>query len=316
MGSMMLSRKNILRMRADILDAIRFFFKKKGYLEVQTPQIVKELAPEPYIDAFEIKRPPSDMSDKKTASFLIPSPELMMKRLLAEGFERIFQICKVFRKNESGQRHLTEFTMLEWYCSDCDYNRLMSECEELLPFCAEAAGHTSHTVTYDGWQLNMSPPFERITVRDAYLRHAGWDPFVSFDADRFDEDMTLKVEKKLPRSRPCFLLDYPAQCASLARLKPDNPLAAERVELYAGGLELANGFSELNDSQEQTLRFKNDMVLRKRLGMTCYPWPNAFLEDICKMPRCAGMALGVDRLVMLLANTQEISRTVTFSEDC
>lgn len=306
----MLSRKKILKIRSDIVDAIRLFFKKRGYLEVQTPQLVRELAPEPYIEAFEIQQ---SKRHQKTPYFLITSPELMMKRLIAEGFERIFQICKVFRKEESGERHLQEFTMLEWYCAHADYRTLMQECESLLLFCAEAAGSKTTAITYNGTQIDILPPFKQITVRDAYINYAGWDPFERFDENRFDEDMTM-IEKRLPASRPCFLMDYPTQRAALARLKPDDQKVAERVELYAGGLELANGFSELNDSDEQIKRFEEDMRLRKLMRMADYPFPQHFLADMKRLPTCAGMALGIDRLVMLLANATDIRQTVTFAE--
>lgn len=306
----MLSREKILQTRSAVVDAIRLFFKKRDYLEVQTPQLVRELAPEPYIDAFEMQQ---TKCHQKTPYFLITSPELMMKRLIAEGFKRIFQICKVFRKEETGSKHLQEFTMLEWYCAHADYHILMQECETLLAICAEATGSKTATITYNGIQINLMPPFERITVRDAYLQHVGWNPFECFDEDRFDEDMAI-IEKKLPASKPCFLMDYPAQRAALARLKPDDQKVAERVELYAGGLELANGFSELNDSNEQRKRFEEDMRLRKLMGMADYPFPQQFLADIKKMPPCAGMALGIDRLVMLLTDALNIQETVTFAE--
>jgi lysyl-tRNA synthetase class 2 len=236
-----------------------------------------------------------------------------MKRLLARGMERIFQITPVFRKDERGAFHLPEFTMLEWYRTDCDYTVLMEDCESLLNHAALAAGHVTGLPLPGAGTLDISSPFQRITVEDAFETYAGWTPGPDPDPDRFNIDMVEKVEPALPRDRPVFLMDYPASMASLSRLKPGNPAVAERVELYAGGMELANGFSELNDPQEQRARFMEDMKRREEAGLQPYPVPEEFLQDLSDMPPAAGMALGIDRLVMLLVGISDIRKVVAFS---
>ena len=181
--------------------------------------------------------------------------------------ERIFQITPVFRRDEQGAFHLPEFTMLEWYRAGCDYTALMEDCESLLIHAALAAGHGTGLPMPGTGTLNISPPFQRITVGEAFETYAGWTPGPDPDPDRFNIDMVEKVEPAFPKDRPVFLMDYPASMASLSRLKPGNPAVAERVELYAGGMELANGFSELNDPQEQRARFMEDTKRREEAGM-------------------------------------------------
>ncbi len=234
-----------------------------------------------------------------------------MKRLLAEGLEKIFQITPVFRREENGSMHLPEFTMLEWYRTDADYNELMEDCESMLQTAAQAAGHENKILLPDGRGFcDISTPFPRLTVNDAFEKYAGWRPGPTPDPDRFDLDMVEKVEPAISRNRPLFLMDYPASMASLARLKPGRQDVAERVELFAGGMELANGFSELIDGEEQRRRFLHDMEIRKKQGLQTYPMPEAFLEAVEAMPPAAGMALGIDRLMMLLFGAKDIREVV------
>ena len=209
--------------RARVLREIRAFFDARGFTEVETPVRIPAPAPEPHIDC-----PPSG------DWFLRASPELQMKKLLAAGMERIYQIGPCFRAGEKGRRHSPEFTMLEWYRANADYSDIARDAEELL---AEVLKR-DHT------------DVQRITVREAYLRWAGWDPVETWDQDRFDFDMATKIEPNLPKE-PLFLTDYPAPAASLARLKSDDPRVAERWELYVDGIELANAFTELIDPVEQ-----------------------------------------------------------------
>ncbi len=294
-----------LRIRDRIIQAVRDFLHGEGFVEVATPLIVQAPLPEPSIDAFQV------CTDAGRPSlYLIPSPELHLKRLLARGLSKVFQLGPAFRKGERGTRHLPEFTMLEWYRVGADYNHLMDDCERLIACTARAAGAGEQSIPYDGNSIDISRPFPRITVDEAFRRWAGWSPLAETDLDRFDEDMAFKVEPALSASRPCFLLDYPAALASLARLKRGMPRVAERVELYAGGLELANGFSELTDANEQEARFRRDRALRRKRGLKCYPWPRAFLSDLKRLPRCAGMALGIDRLVMLLTDSKDIDEVI------
>lgn len=225
-----------------------------------------------------------------------------MKCLLADGMERIYQWGPCFRAGENGPLHRPEFTMLEWYRTDADYRDILDDTRglfaDLIP---------DNSLSYRGAHIDIRAPWEIITVRAAYERWAGWDPVAQFDPDRFDIDMAEKIEPALPRDRPVVLTDYPAEAAALARLKPDDPAAAERWELYIGGLELANAYSELCDADEQRARFDRWRTQRRAAGKDPYPENEAFMNALEKgLPPCAGIALGVDRLVMLLSDAESI----------
>ena len=265
--------------RARVLREIRAFFDARGFTEVETPVRIPAPAPEPHIDC-----PPSG------DWFLRASPELQMKKLLAAGMERIYQIGPCFRAGEKGRRHSPEFTMLEWYRANADYLDIARDAEELL---AEVLKRDHADV-------------QRITVREAYLRWAGWDPVETWDQDRFDFDMATKIEPNLPKE-PLFLTDYPAPAASLARLKADDPRVAERWELYVDGIELANAFTELIDPVEQRRRFELAREERRALGEADYPLDEEFLDALARMPPSGGVALGVDRLVMLACGVSSIA---------
>ncbi|MBW1964837.1 MAG: EF-P lysine aminoacylase GenX [Deltaproteobacteria bacterium] len=303
----MISRHRILATRDRIIKAIRSFLAEQGFLEVQTPLMIKAPVPEASIEVF-----PVFQGKSKPDLYLIPSPEINLKRLLAEGLDRIFQLGPVFRQKEQGRHHLPEFTMLEWYRAGADYHDLMSDCEAIIKITARAAGWKDDFVTYKGRKITINPKFPRITIKKAFEKYAGWIPGPSPDLDRFNEDMATKIEPNLPPDRPVFLIDYPASCASLARLKPSDPKVAERVELYAGGLEIANGFSELTDHKEQEARFRKEAKRREEQGLNVYPWPEEFLSSLSRLPKCAGMALGIDRLIMLLTDTSNINDVVAF----
>ena len=266
--------------RARVLREIRAFFDARGFTEVETPVRIPAPAPEPHIDC-----PPSG------DWFLRASPELQMKKLLAAGMERIYQIGPCFRAGEKGRRHSPEFTMLEWYRANADYSDIACDAEELL---AEIL------------RPRRSAALPRVTVREAYLRWAGWDPVETWDQDRFDFDMATKIEPNLLKE-PLFLTDYPAPAASLARLKADDPRVAERWELYVDGIELANAFTELIDPVEQRRRFELAREERRALGEADYPLDEEFLDALARMPPSGGVALGVDRLVMLACGASSIS---------
>ena len=266
--------------RARVLRAIRAFFDARDFTEVETPVRIPAPAPEPHIDC-----PPSG------DCFLRASPELQMKKLLAAGMERIYQIGPCFRAGEKGRRHSPEFTMLEWYRANADYSDIARDAEELL---AEIL------------RPRRSAALPRVTVREAYLRWAGWDPVETWDQDRFDFDMATKIEPNLPKE-PLFLTDYPAPAASLARLKADDPRVAERWELYVDGIELANAFTELIDPVEQRRRFELAREERRALGEADYPLDEEFLDALARMPPSGGVALGVDRLVMLACGASSIA---------
>jgi lysyl-tRNA synthetase class 2 len=230
-----------------------------------------------------------------------------MKRLLAAGYPRLFQICRCWRQGERGRRHLPEYTMLEWYRAGEDYQALMTECEALLGFLAPEG-----RLNWQGRQIDLTPPWERLTIHEAFARFSGITPEAALAAGRFDEIVALQIEPRLPAGRPVFLTEYPAACAALARRKADNPAVAERFELYLAGLELANAFSELTDPEEQRRRFVGEEAGRRAAGKPASPAPERFLAELGAIDRAAGIALGVDRLVMLLTDSPSIDQVVAF----
>jgi len=274
---------DVLKRRAGIVSALRAFFDSRGFLEVETPVRIAAPAPEPHIDCPEVK----------TGSFLRASPELQMKKLLAAGLDRIYQIGPCFRDGEKGSRHNPEFTMIEWYRKNATYMHIKDDIEALLkalaPFGRDLAGNIS-----------------TLAVRDAYLRFAGWDPFAGqWDQDRFDLDMALKVEPALKGMDGVFLCDYPPQCASLALVSGG---AAQRWEFYWRGLELANCFTELCDAPEQRRRFMAAKAERSALGEADYPLDEEFLSSVGEIGSAAGVALGVDRLAMAILDIDDIAQ--------
>lgn len=290
-----------LAIRSQTLQACREFFWRAGFLEVETPVRIPTPAPELHIHA-----PPSGKAWLRT------SPELHMKRLLASGCERIFQVGPCFREGERGSRHTPEFTLLEWYRTPADYTDILRDCQELLRYVVRRVTGGDSMTWRDG-QINIVAPWIHITVQDAYLQHAGWDPVKAYDADRFDLDMINKIEPVFPTERPCILTDYPAAAAALARLKPDNPSVAERWELYLGGIEIANAYSELTDAATQRARFEAVNAARRQAGQTAYPLDEPFLAALQQgLPPCGGIALGIDRLVMLLCGAQAIDEARAF----
>lgn len=291
-----------LERRALILNGVRAFFCRAGFLEIETPLRVPAIAPEEYI-----------MPYTSEDWFLSTSPELQMKRLLAAGYEKIFQISHCFRKDERGRHHNPEFTMIEWYRSGADYRQLIRDTEQLVLDLAGQLGMGS-TLDFQGKKIDLSSPWPQITIREAYLRWAGWDPLKKYEGEKFDVDMVDKIIPGFEAGRPTVILDYPRECASLARLKPVNPPVAERVEIFMGGLEIANGFSELNDPVEQEKRFKLDIENMHRAGKPAV-LPLKFLEAVKYMPESAGIALGLDRLVMLLCDTNAIDDVIAFPSD-
>lgn len=292
-----------LERRSKILRTVRDFFDALGFIEVETPVRIPAPAQETHIDA-----PPSGRA------WLRASPELHMKRLLTEGFEKIYQIGPCFRSGECGRRHNPEFTMLEWYRTGADYLDILADTEAMVRAVFTALfGKT--TLSYRGATIQLAGPWTRLTVSDAYRRWAGWDPAEHWDADRFDTDMITRIEPALPRTTPCVLIDYPAPAASLARLKPGDARVAERWEVYIGGLEIANAYSELCDAAAQRARFKEAARERQALGKDVYPLDEPFLKALERgMPPCGGIALGLDRLVMLACDADDIAEVRAFCQ--
>ena len=294
--------KDILEKRAAIVRGIRKFFDDQGFVEVETAVRIAAPAPEEHIDC-----PPV-----VGGGYLRASPELQMKKLLAAGMDKIYQIGPCFREGEKGSRHNPEFTMLEWYRRGANYLDIAEDLKSLVLGLMSLTGR-------EGFRRKTEDAKDRfvtLSVRDAYLQYAGWDPWVGdWDQDRFDFDMATKIEPAIKSiGGGVFLMDYPPQAASLAKLsKPSkhsnlpNFSYAERWEFYWDGLELANCFTELCDRDEQLKRFENAKEARKSLKESDYPLDYEFIDSLPQIESAAGVALGIDRLVMILTKTREIS---------
>ena len=295
------AQRRALELRARLNDAIRRFFRERGFLEVETPVVLPANAPEANIDAVPAG-----------TGWIRTSPELAMKRLLAAGCEKIFQLGPVARAGEHGRWHHPEFALLEWYRAHAGYLEILADAKALLAGVArEIRGATDFA--WQGKPVSFAQDlWEKFTVSEAFLQHAGWDPAQQFDADRFDLDLVTRVEPALPPDHPVVLIDYPAPLAALARRKPGDPLRAERWELYLGGVELANAYSELTDPAEQRARFEEANALRQRRGEKPYPLDEAFLAALAQMPPSGGIALGVDRLLMILADADSLDDVLPF----
>ncbi len=294
------SIKNNLHLRAAVLRACRHFFNTHDYLEVETPIRIPAPAPEAFIDAL-----------KSEDWFLHTSPELCMKRLLSAGYQRIFQICRCFRGKERGGKHLPEFTILEWYASKKNYLDLMIQCEDLILFIAAETGFET-SILYQDFDINLTKPWRKLSVSEAFKKYSRISIEKALAEDRFDEIMACEIEPHLGQDKPVFLYDYPASRSALAKLKHKDPTLAQRFELYIGGLELSNCFTELTNSDEQRKRFEQELLHRKESGGTVYPMPDKFLRALDFMPDAAGIAFGIDRLIMLFADTPVIDDVVAF----
>ncbi len=292
-----------LECRALIYESIRTFFKEQDFLEVETPIRVSIIAPEPYIIPFQSE-----------SWFLSTSPELHMKRMLAAGYNKLFQLSHCFRKGERGQWHNPEFIMLEWYRTGADYKKMVQDIEQLVATVAKKLGLNT-TVRYSGRSIDISLPWPKLTVRDVFIQAAGWDPVTEPDSLRFDTDLVTKVIPSFLFDRPTVLMDYPASQAALARIKEGVPEVAERAEVFIGGLELANVYSELRDVREQENRFLEAIEqIYKEQGQRV-SMPGQFLEAVTHLPECGGVALGIDRLVMLMCDAGSIDEVVAFTVD-
>lgn len=300
-------KADALWLRAHVIKAIRDFFWERGFLEVETPLLIPANAPEEHINPVVAL----------TSWQLQTSPEICMKRLLCSGHQRVFQISHCWRADERGSRHLSEFTMLEWYRSDSDYRALMTDCEELLQHVAALCLPDGRSC-FEHKTAKTDPfaPWHRISVQEAFLRFGKVNVRDCLGKGLYEEVLTSVVEPALAGfDAPVILLDYPAELAALARTKSGNRELAERFELYVGGLELANGFSELNEPLEQRRRFKEANRARGSAGLPVLPLPEPFLDTLATMPASAGIAMGVDRLVMLTAGADSIDQVVAFTPE-
>lgn len=282
--------------RAQAIKAIRNYFDAEGFIEVDTPVRIPAPANEPHII------PPASGD-----WFLRASPELQLKRLLAMGFTKLYQIGPCFRQGESGDRHSPEFTMLEWYRANATYLDVLDDMRRYVVAAAMAV-NGSTLVERDGVQLDLALPWEIITVQEAMIKYAGWDPLEEYDQDRFDFDMGIKVEPQLSKDKVVVLMNYPAQAAALAQLSSEDNRVAERWEAYAFGIELCNAFGELVDPIEQRARFIAAREEKIACGEVPMPLDEEFLSALGSMPPSGGAALGVDRLIIVLTGAPTIGK--------
>lgn len=324
-------KRPFLEKRDQILRALRGYFYAEGFSEVSTPALQVSPGLEPHLNAFRTEL--LDPSHKSPASrYLHTSPEFAMKKLLSAGMEKIFQVAAVYRNRERSYTHHPEFHMLEWYRKGAAYTVLMDDCEALLRACTAAAGGAK-LLTWKGEKSDPFQPFERLSVQEAFLRYAETDLFATIDDPRNPDPKALlercrvmglyasekdswedlffrifleKIEPRLGVGVPTILYDYPVSMAALSRPKPGAPHLAERFELYVCGLELANAFGELTDPVAQRKRFEADMDKKERLYGERYPIDEDFLAALAQFPESSGIALGFDRLVMLLTGAAHI----------
>ena len=294
-----------LEQRAQALGVVRAYFAAERFCEVDTPIRVRTPGLDVHVDALEAK-----------GGYLITSPEFHMKRLLSAGMPRIYQLVHASRADEAGAWHEPEFMMLEWYRAFSDSSALLHDTEQIVAAIVRAV-HGNALCPVGDRLVSFEPPYERLTVRDAFARFAGVSDAVELaerDEDRYFELLVGAVEPALARSeRPLFLCEYPLRFASLARPAPHDPSVAERFELYAAGVELCNGFAELTDAREQRARFERDLRERQALGRPLYPIDEPFLSALeSGLPPCSGNALGFDRVLMLACGAERIADVQPF----
>jgi elongation factor P--(R)-beta-lysine ligase len=295
-----------LKHRARALELVRAYFAAERFVEVDTPVRVTAPGLDLHVDALPAE-----------GGFLITSPEHHMKRLLVGGMPRTFQLVHASRADERGPLHEPEFMMLEWYRAFADSEAVMRDTEAVVSGVVRGLSGDGRARLPSGARVNVTPPYQRLSVRDAFRRHAGIADAVDLaasDEDRYFEIYVNQVEPALARRRrPVFLCDYPLSQASLARPTPADPSVAERFELYVGGIELCNGFGELTDPGEQRRRFERDLEQRKRRRRPLYPIDEKLVAGLEEgMPRSAGNALGIDRLVMLATGARTIADVQAF----
>jgi lysyl-tRNA synthetase class 2 len=323
------AKRSHLAVRGRVVQAIRAFFAARDFVEVETPALQVSPGMEPHLEAFATTL--VEPGEGERPRYLHTSPEFAMKKLLAAGVPRLFQLARCFRNGERGATHHPEFTMLEWYRAGASYRDLMDDCEALLRHCLAAAGRDRFV--WQGRAADPAPPFERLSVADAFARHCGIDLLATAPdpaapslerlaaaagplgiaphpgdtwEDLFFRLFLERIEPRLGVGVPTILHDYPISMAALARPKPDAPHLAERFELYVSGLELANAFGELTDAAMQRDRFLADQAKKRARYGTAYPIDEDFLAALALMPESAGIALGVDRLAMLASGAARI----------
>jgi lysyl-tRNA synthetase class 2 len=326
-------RQENLAIRGRIMAALRGFFAARDFVEVDTPALQISPGLEPHLRAFATAL--EEPGEGVQAMFLHTSPEFAMKKLLAAGVPRFFQLAHCFRNGERGPTHHPEFMMLEWYRAGAGYRDLMADCEGLLR--AALAASKSPCFSWRGQSCDPAASWQYLSVAEAFHDFCGIDLLASC-ADPEAPDLALlaaaarplgiaphagdswedlffriflaEIEPRLGIGAPTVLYDYPLAMAALARVKPEDPRLAERFELYVAGLELANAFGELTDAREQRRRFDGDRQKRRALYGDAYPIDEDFLAAVAVMPESAGIALGVDRLVMLAAGAESLAEVL------
>ncbi len=327
--------------REKVLRAIRLFFEGRQFHEIETPILIARPPAESYLDVFETTL--FDRNRKAKQAYLSTSPEVPLKKLMVAGLGNCFALTKSFRNMETqSSLHNPEFTILEWYRIGVDYHEIMKDCEELFLFINTYLQRTGentktvepHALNYLGKQIQIGAPWERLTVSQAFSKWANinFDEFLDMkNARQIAQKKGYRIEKKntweeiynqiflnevephLGRGTPTILYEFPGVMGALARRKKADPRFAERFEFYIEGLELGDCYSELTDWKEQQERFENELKEIKRLGKTIYDYDHDFIEALkIGLPDCSGIAVGVDRLVMLFANAKTISETLLF----
>ena len=306
-----------VRLRARLNALVRDLFAERGVTEVETPVLSRAGNTEPNIDGFctEFNGP---IGAGARTRYLRTSPEYPLKRLLASGFGDCYELGRVFRNGEAGSAHNPEFTMLEWYRVGFDHRRLMLECAQLVRAALALVQRdaTVSTTSYRDWfrdGIDLDPWF----AEESALRAALADYSISGEDltrdDWLDLLVTHRLQPQLPPDTITIVYDFPASQCSLARIRPGSPPVAERFELYLGRYELANGYHELNDAAEQRTRFERDNARRRERGQREIPLDDRLLAVLDAMPDCAGVALGIERLLMCLAGTDAIADVLAFA---
>jgi len=346
-----LKKKQIIKSK--VLGAIREFFQKEGFMEIDTPCLVKFPDPSPFNEVFEF----SSLNQERL--YLTPSPEFFLKKFLVAGFKNVYQITKAYRdQQENDPLHLKEFTILEWYRDNADYTDLMIDCENLVSFIQERLQNIVKSskcplrpsfseaskvkscssklkINYLGKKIDLTPPWMRISCKEAFKKYANvnLDEFLDIEKAReicqqkgyqinknnsweelYHQIFLNEVEPKLPKENPLILYDYPSPLAALSKIKESDSQYAERFEFYIGGLELGNGYSELTDFQEQEKRLINDMKTRGERKMKVFDYDHDFVAALKEgMNKTTGIAVGIDRLVMLFTDSTDIHEVTPFA---
>jgi len=327
-------QKEKLLKKAAVLVAIREFFQKKGFIEMDTPTLVTSPDPSPFNEVLETK------TLEGQRLFFTPSPEFFLKKLLVARFKNIYQITKAYRdQQENDPLHLHEFTILEWYRDNASYLDLMKDCENLIQDIyqnlTEKVKNRKWRLDYQGKEIDLTPPWLRISCKEAFEKFAkiNLDEFLEIAKAReiclkkgyqitrensweelYHQIFLNEIEPELFKLPALILYDYPAPLAALSKIKKEDSRYAERFEFYLGGLEMGNGYSELTDPVEQEKRLKQDLETRKSKGMKVFDYDHDFVDALKDgLPKTAGIAVGIDRLVMLFTDSGDIHEVAPFA---